>query len=328
MNTTSPRSVGQWLWQSQEMKRHRTQLQATPAAHREFLERARVAFAQAERLGNEPPYNQRPQLPALALRLYGEAIYWSLTALVHRQEGLNVDFLPPQDLAAALERTSLSDGQSPQPPLSPELSTWLTQLVPGALSAPTSLDETAQAELARVARQFLSQADSAARGVERIWFERAQRIFFPLLVSVVLALGVRTYLDWNRISVETTFPWRASSSSGEPGCRSPRQGCEQDHFFFHTRFENEPWIEFDVSSIKTVSHVIVTNRTDCFECSTRAVPLVLEVAGRDRKFQRVATRNDDFAVWDAAFARTNAQYLRLRSTRRTHLHLKQVRIQP
>lgn len=326
MNTTSPRTVGQWLWQSQEMKRYRAQLQATPAAHSEFLEQARMAFAQAQRLGNEPPYNLRPQLPTLALRLYGETIYWALVALVHRQEGLTSDFLPPQELAAALERVNVKGEHAPS--ISPQLKAWLEQVVPGALIAPETLDAAGEAELASAAAQYLDRADAAARGVERIWFERAQRTLLPLLLGVVLLLGGRTYLDWNRISTETTFPWRASSSNGEPGCRSPRQGCEQDHFFFHTRFENGPWIEFDVSSIKTVSRVIITNRTDCPDCTARALPLVIEVADSDRNYRSVASRSSDFVVWEAAFTRTKAHYLRLRSTRRTHLHFKQVRIQP
>lgn len=328
MNTASPTSLGQWLWQSQEMKRYRAQLQVITGPHSDFLEQARVALSQAERLASEPPYNQRTQMPALARRLYGETIYWSLTALAHRHGGFRPEFVPPETIAVALQGMNVVKDPAALPALSPQLSAWLSQLVPGTILHPEPLDAATDAELASVARQFLGQADAASRGVERIWFNRAQRVGLPLLLSALLVLGGRTYLDWSRVSAETTFPWRASSSNGEPGCRSPRQGCEQDHFFFHTRFENSPWVEFDVSSLKTVSRVIVTNRTDCFDCSSRAVPLVVEVADRDRKFRTVASRSADFSVWDADFSRTPAHYLRLRSTRRTHLHLKQVRIQP
>lgn len=328
MNNASSTNFGQWLWQSQEMKRHRAELQASTGPHDEFLEQARVAWAQAERLASEPPYNQRAHMPVLARRLYGESIYWSLTALFHRRGGFSPTFVPPPTIASAWEGAGAEMSGATLPTLNPQLSAWLCQLVPGKMLPPEPLEPVQEVELSNFARQLLEQADSAARGVERIWFNRAQRVGLPLLLSLVLLLAGRTYLDWSRISEETSFPWRASSSNGEPGCRSPRQGCEQDHFFFHTRLESAPWIEFDVSSLNTVSHVIVTNRTDCPDCSARAVPLVIEVADSDRNFRTIASRSADFSVWDVQFPRTPAHYLRLRSTRRTHLHLRQVRIQP
>ena len=310
------------------MKRLRAQLSLMPQSHNEFVKCARMAFTQANRLANDPPFNAEPTIPSLAVRLYCEAIYWSLAALAHRREGLDETFIAPQSILEGIDRAGVNLTEGLDVQAATALSTLLARFERGALAEFPALDPVVEQELVNSARRLFESADEAARGIESIWFARLLRAVVPPLLIVCLAFGATLICDWREMSEETTFPWRASSTHTDPGCRSPRQGCEQDHFFFHTRFEKDPWIEFDVREIKTVSQVTIINRTDCPDCSTRATPLVIELAGKDRIFKTVAKREADFVQWSAKFPRTQAQWLRLRAEKRTHLHLKQVRIEP
>ncbi|HXS15795.1 MAG TPA: hypothetical protein VN764_01315 [Polyangiaceae bacterium] len=327
--TSHPRNnFIQWLWQGQEMKRLRAQLSSMPKSHGEILEQARMALSQAHRLANDPPFNREEKIPPLAGRLYCEAIYWALAALAHRREGLDASFLAPESARKGLQRAGvdlaeIADGQH-----APALTALLGQFDRGALADFPPVSPALGEELASVAARLVQNADDTRRAIESIWFARLLRVAAPLFLLVCMALCTQIVLHWRQVSKETTFPWRASSTHSDPGCRSPRQGCEQDHFFFHTQFEKEPWIEFNIGEIKTVSQVTIINRTDCVDCSTRAIPLVIELATKDRVFKTVARRDADFVRWSVEFPRTEAQYLRVRVLKRSHLHLKQVRIEP
>ena len=188
-------------------------------------------------------------------------------------------------------------------------------------------DTEAESRLRGLAAQLLARVDVDAQSIQRIWFERLLRVGLPLMALLVLAVGLKIAHDQSKLLEETTIPWRASSRFVEPGCISPRQGCEQDHFFFHTRTEAEPWIEFDLGDKGSVSKVTVMNRTDCHGCSARAVPLVIEVSDDRKNWAIVARREADFATWRAQFPRQKARWLRLRVLKRTPFHLKQVRIE-
>ena len=119
--------------------------------------------------------------------------------------------------------------------------------------------------------------------------------------------------------------WLASSSYGSEGCKSPAQQCRSE-FFFSTKEENEPWLQIDLGGEHTFSEVRVVNRSDC--CGERAVPLILEVRGRDAPFREIARQVEAFDTWVATFPAISARFIRLRVARRSYLHLKRVLVLP
>ncbi len=317
-----------WLWQGRRMKGHRASLASTRPERKELIERARIAHEQAKRLANEPPHNAAPHLPALSVQLFAEVIYWSLAAEAERRAGeLDAGAAMPT-YEALMERSQLElAGLLTRPEREGSVRELLARFDAEPHALLPSRDPVTESQLEVLAERLLESADSDARAVRRIWFQRLLRVGVPLAILVVLSLGAKVASDRARLAEETMIPWRASSTHPEPGCQSPRQGCEQDHFFFHTRGDREPWIEFDLSERPSVSKVTVVNRTDCHGCSARAVPLVLEVSDDRENWQVLAQRDTDFVTWTATFPRTNARWLRLRVARPSYLHLRQVRIE-
>lgn len=300
------------------------------SAERDDLAQARLAFREAQRLTHTPPHNAQIRRPILALRLLSETIYWSLRALDKATDAkastveLNgpVETLEQAIQNATMRLTEFTSDMSH----GKQVTALFERLQAGVLTNLDVRDESLENELEHVAGRLLAEADRIRLGIERIWFERLLRVAVPLVVLVLTGLGLLFWRAQSQISADTRFPWKTSSNGTNDGCRSPRQGCENDHYFFHTRAQNKPWIEFDLKSRPAVSGVTITNRTDCHECSARAVPLVVELAGDDKDFQTVAVRKDDFVTWTAQFPRQHARYLRLRVEKQTPFHLKQVRI--
>jgi hypothetical protein len=58
----------------------------------------------------------------------------------------------------------------------------------------------------------------------------------------------------------------------------------------------------------------------------RAVPLILEVSNDGKSYRKVAERTRPFSTWNAKFESTDARYVRLRSPRKTMLHLERVSV--
>lgn len=326
------RSRSNGLWQSKRMAQLKSELQKQSARQREFTSAASLAFSQAEQLANSPPYNGLELAPPLALHLYVKAAYWAVvaeTCALYQQHhpAPNDEFIPPATFEEALALTELKlDNLGVRPELVSPILELIDQININALIAQSARNPELEGALIRLSQQLVGRADRAARGVQEIWFQRLFRVGFPLVLLLLFA-GLASFVQARaRLDDETMFPWRASSASGERGCESPRQGCEQDHFFFHTKLENEPWIEFDVSRLNTVSQITVHNRTDCQDCSVRAVPLVIETSENGSSWNKVAQRDADFVTWTAHLPKTSTRFIRLRVLKRTHFHLKQVQI--
>ncbi len=120
-------------------------------------------------------------------------------------------------------------------------------------------------------------------------------------------------------------PWRASSAAeGLPVSGTITASPEQD-FFFHTMEEESPWVEVDLGSAQLLSSVTVVNRLD--GCLERAVPLVVEVGMERSRLEEVGRRTSQFTVWPARFPPQRSRYVRVRSDRRTFLHLSLVSVE-
>jgi len=126
-------------------------------------------------------------------------------------------------------------------------------------------------------------------------------------VSSGLALGKK----WKASSQMEIWP-DSGKMTDDPGNR----------VFFHTKEEDSPWLEIDLETPTPVSSVEVVNRRDC--CRDRGVPLVVELSTDGKTWKEVDRRTEPFMEWKATFSTQEARYVRLRSARRTYLHLERV----
>jgi hypothetical protein len=68
--------------------------------------------------------------------------------------------------------------------------------------------------------------------------------------------------------------------------------------------------------------VTVLNRVDC--CANRALPLVIETSLDHQHWQVAATHKRNFGRWIARLDSDSARWVRLRTARESHLHLKAI----
>lgn len=106
----------------------------------------------------------------------------------------------------------------------------------------------------------------------------------------------------------------------------PQSGTIDDQLrngiFFHTKEEDNPWIEIDLEKPTPVSNVEVLNRSEC--CSERTVPLVVELSVDRKTWNEVARKDENFRYWKATFSTQDARYVRLKVARRSYLHLERI----
>ncbi len=325
-STTSSSGWLEWLWQGAAMTTYEEELRRAGPKERHALERARLAFEQASLLSSRPRQNRSAPDAELSVELSAESLYFSLLAMRQRTPGADSEASPPEGILDALRQAGVTLPSS-DPSTNRALEVLLSDLDRARPYQASEPSEAAQKALRRLAQETLAEADRAGRGKQLIWFQRLARIGLPLallLIAGVIGLFARIQADFVR---QTNVAWRASSTHPDRGCQSPRQGCEQDHFFFHTNNDRSPWIEFDLRDEPTVSKLEIQNRTDCRECSSRAVPLVVEISNDRKEWKQIARRDTDFVTWTPPLEKTAAKWLRLRVAKRTYFHLKQVKIQ-
>lgn len=314
--------VSEWLWQSARLRVLKERLQSTPPETIILRTRARSTYQSARRQFQVSGGEAEGRESHEAFAGFCESITLSLQAA-----GLHIESRPPSEIdgvepnSASLLREAITGEEELQ----------RVQLFLAAQDVQSSRDTLPCTQLELQALQELAAAlvekgDSDARGVEAVWFARGLRVLVPILGALVMTVVLGAALKQAQLNRETMVPWRASSLLPGHACESPRQGCFHDHYFFHTREQQGPWIEFDLEGMPPVAQLVIQNRSDCPGCSERAVPLVVEVSDDRLKWLEVARRESDFVTWQAGFPPSPARWLRLRSQRRTALHLKQVRI--
>lgn len=119
-------------------------------------------------------------------------------------------------------------------------------------------------------------------------------------------------------------PYRTSSTLYE--CDPDRGACggAPTKIFFHTKEQDEPWLEIDLERLRNVGSVEVRNRTD--HSSDRAVPLVIELSADGESYETVAERAEPFTDWVATFEARPARFVRLTVRKRTIFHLERVAV--
>jgi hypothetical protein len=314
----------EWLTRRRALREARqAHFDATPE-ERALTERAREVALVADRLFDavEPVSVATGQ--ALAAELYRQALVWSLAArapaelrgsspaaLWDASEGRD-SFALPHDLSqrnALIDTVKWGDFRAfaIQPPGERQrLAAQLRTLVHSAIELNAPQDRTVRALL----------------------FQRFVRLFaFVLLVAgaIAVAVVVAEYVG-KKPNLAAGKPWRASSTWAV--CRPEIKTCGRlrSKIFFHTREEQQPWIEFDLQGPTAFSGLYIKNRTDSMP--DRVVPLVVEVSDDAKAWRTVIRREEPFRTWTASFPTVTARYVRLRIDRRSTLHLEMVEIHP
>jgi hypothetical protein len=333
--------VLEWFWRRRAMLRVRRESLPAWRASEKLRQLARVTAQLGQQA--EDPLLESGKSDAVASELYRQSIYWALRALSVGVPAAGAAALPPNELeaggSAALDVEVGTVWQRVDAELmcrvagGPEALAVLESLVVtqsfASLAAVAPDEQARRIPLLRAfAVRLLDACEAPRNALDRLWYERALRLGALLgigVLLVVVALAISGYREHSR-DLAAGKPWRASSE-GYPGCGSPLQSCAQAAgFFFHTAEEDNPWLEIDLGAPQTFSAVRVKNRTDC--CRDRTTPLVVEVSDNHKDWKTVATRPTTFTSWKAEFDAVHARWVRLRATRRTMLHLSEVRVLP
>jgi len=286
----------------------------------EFLRRASVCaeLARRARASSEPLDGS---IDFALCELYRQSIRWSLRALA---APLYEDASEPAPIAWHLLDDPKLLKTVGDPALLARAKHWLRDSDPDSF---TELDAAASSALEAIARALIVELREPERIAEALWIQRVFRIGLVAIVlgAIALALVLAANARERKRDLAVGKPWRASSLYSTPGCHSPAQSCDDSpDFFVHTQEQPNPWVEFDLGSVQSVSAVRVLNRKDC--CTDRIAPLVIEVSTDQNAWKGVARRDTTFTDWLANFPATNARWVRLRVDRTSMLHLLGVRI--
>jgi hypothetical protein len=314
----------EWIWRSSRIAEAREALPAWKATA-EHRRRARLADEVAERMLLAPTRPDAESADGLACELYRQAIYWALLANGAKDGDGERDFAALWR-GADRARLLLAAGSET------ELDALASELQGGSFDSFADRAPEDRARLAWRLRPFtaalLRQLDVPRTELGFLRIERALRVGFLIMLVVVPLAGLMALLHLRDEArdLAATRPWRASSA-GLQACRSPKQFCDDSpSFFFHTNEENNAWVEIDLGGPARFSEVRLVNRADC--CRDRAVPLVIEVGDDQTKWKQVARQDRSFRTLKAEFKPVTARYVRVRTTRKTYLHLARVLVLP
>ena len=247
--------------------------------------------------------------PAVLISLYRDAAYWALMA------GWTGEGAPPSELGALWSETP--------PETMAKAADEITRAAVRATlvdpAGPVPLSVTDQdAMRARAFVEALVKDQEAPRArLDRALAQRWARFAGVLAVLLALGLGIRQLSLGPNLAAGK--PFRTSSSWA--GCASDPP-CPA--LMFHTDDQDNPWVEIDLGSAKTIRRIEINNRTDC--CSERAIPAVVEVSVDRTKWTQVGRREDEFRSWAIKFQPRSARYVKVSVPRRSTFHLKSVAV--
>jgi hypothetical protein len=302
--------VGDWILRTRALREARARAGGSSEEYRRAVDQVKMLAEVARRVAEPVEALPRGSRPAVLLALYRDAVYWALVADQARKAGA----AGAPDLAAlwaASDQTLLQKAAGEEARLNLLRGALLER--PTGESLKATEDEVAAARL--FVENLLWELDAPARTIERLQVQRWTRLTAIVVVLVGAVIGVRAALRGPNLVGARVF----KTSTSLPECTAPNRCVD---VFFHTQPQNEPWIDFDLGSVKTVSRVEVRNRTDC--CADRAVPLIVEVSLDDKTWKQVARRDTEFTDWKATFPKEKARHVRLRVPRSSTLHLEDV----
>ena len=303
--------LGEWFLRTHVLRAARAHLPRPdePAGHAyEQVRLLREIARQVAEPLEELPAGRRP---AVLLTLYRDIVYWSLIA-EHRGDAS----IAP-DLAALWQQTP-GDRLLRAAGGADDLEALRGLLID--LRPIASLDATDE-QMARVrafADNLYGDVEAPRRRVGRILIQRWLRLVAVVVAVLAIAFTIRGIVRGPNLA--KLKPFRVSST--QPECLKGDEGCRD--VMFHTREEDNPWVDFDLGGTKRIHLIEVKNRFQC--CQERALPLVAEISADRTHWKEVARRTTEFSTWTVKLPPTPAAYVRLHVPRRTYLHLVDVTI--
>ena len=306
------------LWQGQAMAAARRRLEDAYEASGPDLQRAESALAHGLRIldpADPLPSGPAPHLATLLLR---EAAYWALRSLQVSGASLSAQLakVPAPILAFAAGGEDHAD----------RARDLLLRDARLDATRPVEEVELEAQELARIVRGFLDCSRGPQEEIARIQASRVFRLG-GVALGVLALIGALVWGGTRFVQPPDLLPgkpWRASSAYKNFNVGAHQVDGNSTQVFFHTNEETNAWIEFDLQKPTQFRSVTLKNRTDC--CSERAVPLVIESSDDRNHWTELARKSDDFRSWTAKFAPKTARYVRIRTLKRTWLHLEGVNV--
>jgi hypothetical protein len=299
---------GEWFLRRQALRAARAQLPRPDDLAARAYEQVRLLREVARQVAE--PVEELPagRRPAVLLSLYRDIVYWTL---VGERKG---EPDAPPDLATLWQQTP-QDRLVPAAGDAEALETLRRVLVDldprAALDASTEDVDRVRAFADRLYRDL----EAPRRRVDRILVRRLLHFAGAGVVVLAIVLAIRSLA----LGPNLVVPGHFHASSSLPNCAN-EEGCANQ--MFHTNMEPSPWVEFDLGGLKNIRLIEAKNRVDC--CQERAVPIVAEVSTDHVHWKEVAHRETEFSTWTVKLPPTPARYVKLRVTKPSMLHLKDV----
>jgi F5/8 type C domain len=300
----------EWFWRGRTLRQARDADRANDA---DLLTEAGVRIEIADRLVSHVESPDVGSATGTALCLYRDALVL-LEAATRPEASVAPD--GPRSVAQALSR--FGGGA----PLDIERALGADAI---ELARVSETQKTSEALESRALLHALAEKILAGSWQARVAMrQRFTRMTLLSAVTLVACGGVATIVT--RMTQPPNFlkgvPFHASSIY--PGFSLATGVCDgrQTKIFFHTQFEENPFVDFDMGKARTIGHVMIHNRTDC--CDDRAIPFAIEVSMDDHAFKQVARRSEPFREFQAAFPPVTARYVRVHGLRKTWLHLESI----
>lgn len=194
----------------------------------------------------------------------------------------------------------------------------------------TTLALDAQIRDALEAKAFvdalLARREIRDREVGSLLWTRAIRLLTLVVLAAMIAAGVNYGLTRMRRNSDLANgkPWKTSSTYPGFNAQTHVVDANTTTVLFHTNEEVDAWFEIDLGAPTKIGSVELVNRDDC--CGERAIPLVIETSLDHAAWSEAARRTDPFQSFIASFAKRDARWVRVRTLRKTWLHLDRVAV--
>jgi len=308
-----------WFLQSAQLERAREFASSLSAEQSEYLRRAKLAHEMATLMkASRSALRAGSTLPH-ASNAFRESIHWVLLS-----HGVGDAQMQPATLWAAADQKWLAGMAAESADLTELRQAMAATFVEFAADSPERQAATNE-RLERFSKRLLFEVEAPRRALESARRKRSRRLLLLAMPALAMFAFASAHVLWPT-DLAKGKPWRTSSTFDV--CHPKELVCAgtATDIFFHTKVENEPWIEYDFGTPLAFSSLTVKNRLDYG--LERAVPLVAEVSDDGKAYREVARRADWFATWRPHFPTQHARYLRLRVLRSSALHLVSVAVHP
>jgi hypothetical protein len=305
-------------WYTCRPQRQKAQAAASASPRElELLARAKAAYSSANLLNEPADPSRRDLAPAHAAALYAEALVWALWSYRAGEDAPKPEALWSAAAAPVVRELALPEERIAEVGrllAAPSLAMVLAD-------RPNAERDDAARLLKRAALVAIDVRERPFRAVDGVTLVAFARVALTVLV-LLTAIGAAIALRPEKPNLAAGKPWTTSSSMFECHPAQAECGGAKTRIFFHTREEQDPWLQYDLGSKLAFSSMLIQNRQDGE--TDRAVPLIVEVGDDGTHFRQLARRDTEFSAWKPSFPTVTARYVRLRVPRRSMLHLEEV----